>query len=180
MNRLEDFLLPPNLIERKEGFDQEIDAIVEIAHKHNVLVIEDCAHTLSSSYKGKLLGTWGDAAFFSFGRDKVVSSVFGGAAIIADRHVEAAETLQKNHDALPYPSFFWIMQQLFHPIAFALILPLYTSGIGKVLLFLFQRLKFLSFPVYPVEKKGENPGMFPQKYPNALSVLVYHQWQKLR
>lgn len=29
MNRLEDFLLPPNLIERKEGFDQEIDAIVD-------------------------------------------------------------------------------------------------------------------------------------------------------
>ncbi len=165
------------IVQHTFGVPAKIDEIVAFARKHSILVIEDCAHALGVSYRGKMLGSWGDAAFFSFGRDKVISSVFGGAAIIRDS--EAFQRLEKQYKTLAYPSYRWIAQQLFHPIAFALILPWYTIGIGKVLLVAFQKLGWLSFPVYREEKEGGNPGIFPQKYPHALTALALHQIKKL-
>ena len=117
-----------------------------IAKKHKVFVIEDCAHALGAVYKGKKVGTIGDAAFFSFGRDKIISSVFGGAAIAKNR--QAAQRLEIIEHALPNPSFFWIFQQLCHPVTMSVILPFYKSGIGKILLVLLQQLHFLSFPLF--------------------------------
>lgn len=48
------------------GLPAEIDRIVEIAHKHGLKVLEDCAHAILATYKGKHVGTWGDIGFYSF------------------------------------------------------------------------------------------------------------------
>lgn len=169
------------IVQHTFGLPADIEAIVALAKKNNLLVIEDCAHCLGTLYKGKMLGSYGDAAFFSFGRDKVVSSVWGGAACINEKcKIENVKLkLREIHDAIPYPSKFWIFQQLLHPIAFRLILPLYQLGIGKLLLVCLQTFKMLSFPVYPEEKNGEQPNVFPKKYPNALAVLLVRQLRKL-
>lgn len=167
------------IVQHTFGTPAKMDKIMDVAKKNSLLVIEDCAHALGGLYKGKLLGTWGDAAFFSFGRDKVVSSVFGGVALIHSSHKEVFNVLHKQYKDLHMPSNGWIAQQIFHPLAFAIILPLYESGIGKLLLVLLQKLHLLSFPVYKEEKKGKNPGIFPQKYPNALAILALHQLKKL-
>ena len=116
----------------------------------------------------------GDAAFYSFGRDKVLSSVFGGVAVMRDN-----TKLKEYHKKLECPSYFWIFQQLFHPVAFSVILPLYQVGIGKLLLVVLQQIKFLSFPIYPEEKSGRQPDEFPKKYPNALALLLLKQFKKL-
>ncbi|MDP2910065.1 MAG: aminotransferase class I/II-fold pyridoxal phosphate-dependent enzyme, partial [bacterium] len=68
------------LIQHTFGLPANMDKIMEICQKHNLILIEDCAHSLGAAYKEKKLGTFGTAAFFSFGRDKVISSVFGGLA----------------------------------------------------------------------------------------------------
>ena len=52
------------------GLAAEMEPIVQIAHKHNLLVIEDCAHSLYATYKGKYTGTWGDIGSFSFQMSK--------------------------------------------------------------------------------------------------------------
>lgn len=166
------------IVQHTMGIPAQIEKITAVAKKHKLLVIEDCAHSLGSVYKGKRLGTFGDAAFFSFGRDKSVSSVWGGAAIL---HVPTAS--QKNnmrafHDAAPMPGARWIVQQLLHPIAFSVILPLYRMGIGKVILLGLQKLRLLSYPVYPEEKRGLKPTDFPGKYPNALARLLTLQLSK--
>ena len=67
----------------------------------------------------------------------------------------------------------------FHPVIFSIVLPTYNSGVGKALLFVSQRLKLLSFPVYPEEKRGGKPKDFPKKYPNALAHLLELQLTKL-
>lgn len=167
------------IVQHTFGIPAEIDKIVELAREHNLIVIEDCAHSLGATYKGKLLGTWGDGAFFSFGRDKVVSSVFGGAGFIHKRNTDIFSQLTHQYESLSYPSSNWIAQQLFHPVAFSIILPLYTAGIGKVLLYLFQKLRLLSYPVYPEEKQGKQPDIFPEKFPNALAILAFQQLNKL-
>lgn len=165
------------IVQHTFGIPAQMDKIIALARKHKLILIEDCAHSLGATYKGQKVGTFGDAAFFSFGRDKVVSSVFGGVAMVKDSAV--ANKLAKNYQTLSQPSFLWIVQQLLHPILFALILPLYASGLGKLLLVIAQKLHLLSFPVYREEKNGIKPSVFPALLPNALAALAYHQLKKL-
>ncbi len=58
----------------------DMDEISHIAKKHNLKVIEDAAHTLPSSYKGKKIGTLSDITCFSFYATKTLSTGEGGMA----------------------------------------------------------------------------------------------------
>lgn len=169
------------VIQHTFGIPGNIDAILKVARKHNFRVIEDCAHALGGTYRGKRLGSLGDAAFFSFGRDKAVSSVWGGMAVINEKcKIKNVKLkIRKIQNTLPFPSKQWIVQQLAHPIAFSVILPTYQSGFGKALLIAFQKARLFSVPVYPEEKQGRQPSDFPGKYPNALARLLLPQLKKL-
>lgn len=57
----------------------EIEKIEEIARKYNLKVIYDAAHSFGVKYKGKGIGTFGDASTFSFHATKVMNSIEGGA-----------------------------------------------------------------------------------------------------
>lgn len=168
------------IIQNTFGIPAQYEKIAEIAKKQNILCIEDCAHSLGGRYEsGALIGGVGDASFFSFGRDKIISSVFGGVGSIHKKHTKAVARFISLHSKLQFPNPIWVFQQIFHPIAFSFILPLYSLGIGKALLFLLQKLKLLSFPVYKEEKEGKRPTDFPKKYPNALAQMLIPQLKKL-
>lgn len=78
------------------GVSCEMDVIMEIAEKYNLLVIEDAAQGLMSSYKGKALGTIGDFGCFSFHETKNYSMGEGGALLIRDeKYVEDAEVFRE-------------------------------------------------------------------------------------
>jgi perosamine synthetase len=66
------------------GLPCEMDAIVRIAARNNIRVIEDCAHALGARYKGQPVGTIGDAGFFSFQTLKPLNCYGGGMALVAD------------------------------------------------------------------------------------------------
>ena len=124
----------------------------------------------------------GEISFFSFGRDKVISSVFGGMVVTKNKRLY--EKIKNERDKLGYPPFFWVIQQLLHPVLMSVILPLYNIGIskftiGKVLLFLLQKFHFLSKAIVSEEKNSYQPKKFIYKMPGALSVLAYQQFNKL-
>ena len=64
------------------GISCEMDKILDIAHKHNLLVLEDAAQGVDSLYKGKYLGTIGDIGCYSFHETKNYSMGEGGAISI--------------------------------------------------------------------------------------------------
>lgn len=66
------------------GVACEMDTIMDIAKKHNLLVIEDAAQGVMSSYKGKALGTIGDLGCYSFHETKNYSMGEGGAIVFND------------------------------------------------------------------------------------------------
>ncbi len=167
------------IVQHTFGIPASMDEIHGLAAKHNLFIIEDCAHSLGATYKGKKVVTLGDAAFFSFGRDKVVSSVWGGMATISQKSKVKSQKLRAFQEHLPYPSRIWIGQQVVHPVAFAGILPTYHLIIGKVVLEMLKRTKCISVPVYPQEKRGEKPSWMPRRYPNALAQLLLKQLTKL-
>ncbi|MFX0102941.1 MAG: DegT/DnrJ/EryC1/StrS family aminotransferase, partial [Candidatus Hodarchaeota archaeon] len=66
------------------GVPCKMDKIMDIAEKHDLKVIEDCAHAHGSKYMGKKIGNWGDCGTFSFQASKVLASGEGGAIICND------------------------------------------------------------------------------------------------
>lgn len=78
------------------GVGCEMDAIMEIANRHGIAVVEDNAHGLFGRYKGKLLGTFGALATQSFHETKNFSCGEGGALLINDPElVERAEIIRE-------------------------------------------------------------------------------------
>ncbi len=78
------------------GVSCEMDTILAIAKKYNLLVIEDAAQGVMSSYKGKALGTMGDYGCYSFHETKNYSMGEGGALLIRDeKNVENAEIVRE-------------------------------------------------------------------------------------
>ena len=78
------------------GISCEMDTILDIARRHNLMVIEDAAQGVMSTYKGKALGTMGDFGCYSFHETKNYSMGEGGALIINNpAYNEKAEILRE-------------------------------------------------------------------------------------
>ncbi|MDO8436422.1 MAG: aminotransferase class I/II-fold pyridoxal phosphate-dependent enzyme [bacterium] len=173
------------IVQHTFGLPADIDEILKICQENSLILIEDCAHSLGAEYgsinssqaKNKKVGTFGKAAFFSFSRDKIISSVYGGMAVTDEDKL--ARKLKEYQEKIGYPSCFWIFQQLLHPVLMNwLILPTY-SILGKYILVLFQKFHILSKAVHWKEKRGGKPGYFPKRMPEALAILALNQFKKL-
>ncbi len=78
------------------GIACEMDTIMEIAQKHNLMVIEDAAQCILAEYKNKALGTIGDFGCYSFHETKNLSMGEGGAILIRDeKYIEEAEIIRE-------------------------------------------------------------------------------------
>lgn len=75
------------------GLAAEMDRIVEVAHRHGLLVIEDCAHAMLTRYKGRCVGTWGDIGSFSFQASKQMGLGDGGMALTNSKDLAASLAL---------------------------------------------------------------------------------------
>lgn len=78
------------------GVSCEMDKIMQIADKYNLIVVEDAAQGVMSTYKGKALGTIGDFGTFSFHETKNYSMGEGGALLIQnEKYIERAEIIRE-------------------------------------------------------------------------------------
>ena len=78
------------------GVSCEMDTIMDIARRHNLMVIEDAAQGMMSSYKGQTLGTIGDFGCYSFHETKNYSMGEGGALLIKNPdYIERAEIIRE-------------------------------------------------------------------------------------
>lgn len=78
------------------GVGCEMDAIMEIAKRHNLMVVEDDAQGIMSTYKGKALGTFGSFGCLSFHETKNFSMGEGGALLINDEnYIDRAEIIRE-------------------------------------------------------------------------------------
>ena len=166
------------IIQHTFGCPANLEEILKIAKEKNLIVIEDCAHALGAEYKNKKVGTFGDASFFSFGRDKVLSSVFGG--MIATDDDKLQEKLEKIIAAFKYSSRLWTVKQLLHPIILAKAKLLYgVLSIGKIILAVSRVLGLISLAVEKNELSGGKPSFSPKLMPNALALLALNQLKKV-
>lgn len=69
------------------GHPADMGEIMAIAKRYNLLVIEDCSHAHGTTYKGKKVGTFGDAAAFSLGNGKMVTGGMAGIMITNNQEI---------------------------------------------------------------------------------------------
>ncbi|MDO5449095.1 MAG: dTDP-4-amino-4,6-dideoxygalactose transaminase, partial [Clostridia bacterium] len=78
------------------GVGCEMDTILDIAKRHNLVVVEDAAQGVMSTYKGRALGSMGDYGCYSFHETKNYSMGEGGALLIRDAdNIEKAEIIRE-------------------------------------------------------------------------------------
>ena len=88
------------LVVHLAGNPSDMDAIMDIARRHNIKVIEDCAQSYMCYYKGKLAGTIGDVGCFSLNNFKHISTGDGGMCLLNDEELykKAFKFADKNYD----------------------------------------------------------------------------------
>jgi UDP-N-acetylmuramoyl-tripeptide--D-alanyl-D-alanine ligase len=165
------------VIQHSFGIPAEIKEIQVFCQKHNLFLIEDLALSLGAKYNNQYCSSFSDASYLSFGRDKVISSVFGGALVT--NNFQITKKIAKVYQTLPYPSIFWTYQQLLHPLITYNVLPIYHLKISRILILLLQKLTILSKAVTNQENRGKMPSFFPKKLPNQLAALAENQLDKL-
>lgn len=75
------------IVVHMRGVPADMDAIMAVAKKHNLLVIEDVAQAAGGTYKGQFLGTIGDCGCFSFQYHKIITAGEGGMVVTNDRRL---------------------------------------------------------------------------------------------
>lgn len=84
----------------------DYDAILEIARKHGIKVVEDAAEAVGSTYKGRPAGTLGDVGVFSFHGSKTLSTGEGGMLVTADDELRQRVDFLRDHGRVPGDSSF--------------------------------------------------------------------------
>ena len=83
------------------GYPAELEKLMAIANQYNLLVIEDCAEALGSVYQGAHVGTFGDAAIFSFFGNKTITTGEGGMLLFKNRSILDRAKILRDHGMSP-------------------------------------------------------------------------------
>lgn len=128
------------IIQNTLGLPQQIEAIEEYCKKHNIIIIEDLAHSFGAQYSGgREAGTVGDLAMLSFSQDKPMDAVAGGALI--DRRKELAVK------DLPRVSRRQRLINRLYPLFTLIIRGTYSIGLGRFIHFCLKKLHLLATPM---------------------------------
>lgn len=114
------------------GIPCDMDAITAIAKKHNLRLLEDCSHAHGAEYKGKKVGTFGDAAAWSLQGQKTVTGGEGGILLTDDQEVHnralllghynkrCKQEIPKDHPLYQYALTGFGLKLRAHPLAIAI------------------------------------------------------------
>jgi perosamine synthetase len=88
------------------GVPAEMDALMELARRYHLAVIEDACEAIGAAYKDRLVGTFGDISVFAFYPNKQITTGEGGAILARDAQLAARMRAMRNQGR--YPSGDWL------------------------------------------------------------------------
>lgn len=111
------------------GHAADMDAIMGIAARHGLKVIEDCAQAPGTKYKGRYAGTIGDAGVFSFQETKNITTGEGGMVVTKDAGIAKKVRLIRNHGE-SVPDDKWDQEELANIIGMNFRMTELTAALG--------------------------------------------------
>ncbi len=148
------------------GLPCDIERLREIAVASNVVLIEDCAHSLGSRLKARHLGTFGDFAFLSTDTTKNFCTGFGGVAVL--NSVRFRDRLDQIYQDTGFLSSLQILRILVYVFLLNLLSHPLLYRIGRYVMAAYRR-SGLAF-VFPGSDRPQLPQTYP--YPARLSNLL--------
>ncbi len=158
----------------------DVDAIkqkLSLIGREDIFILEDFAHLIESNIQVR-----GDAGFLTFGIEKVISSVRGGAIITNSDEVYFK--ISPFINTLPNFPFIKTFISLLNPVFWWVAIPLHSVGVGRFTIgaairYVWRKMGFLGIMVEKVENMAIKPDWFPAKMSPALSRLGIKQLTKL-
>ena len=166
------------IVQHAFGNPADLRRIKDICSKNNIYLIEDCALSLGAKYNGNYVGTFGDASVFSFGRDKIISSVSGGMVVVKNQIL--SKKIRKIADASHQRPRLWIFQNLMHPLLVPWMSRLTGKlKVGQIFLLLSQKIGLLNKVYTKKERYSEKPAKITYRLPNSMAALGLSQFNNL-
>lgn len=161
------------------GIPADTERLRDLCDQYELPLIEDCAHIIPDSEGPKEIGRHGDYLILSFGRDKAISGITGGALVVKNKNTAChGEKFFSQYDTALLSNFY-IFRLLLYPLLYWIARPPYGLGIGKILLWLAAKCGLL----VPIVTKGEKTGHMTttlHTIPNACAALALTQFKQLQ
>ena len=94
------------------GLPCQIEALREIAEDHNLILIEDAAESIGASVNGRKVGSFSNAAMFSFCGNKIITTGEGGIIVTNSREIYERLKLIRSHGRMESESYFTTIRSL--------------------------------------------------------------------
>lgn len=157
------------VLQHSFGLDVDMAPIRELANENGIVILEDRAQSMGSHAQYV-----GDGVVFSFGRDKMIGGVNGGALVVQNDSLN--DEVQAVYNNVPRASLWWTFKEiLFLPlwslIKVLFVLPPLAKGVHWIL----SKSGLLARATTEHEKRLEKPGHVPSRMPGALAVIANSQ-----
>jgi len=136
------------LIQHSLGIPADTVSIRNWCNDNGVLLFEDIAQSIGGFDKeGKQLGVSADAVIFSFGRDKIIDAISGGAVVFRNSNPEISEKISYLKSSVGKISFVYVYEDLIYPDITSFIRRTHHFILGKVILKIVKSVGLLGSPI---------------------------------
>jgi perosamine synthetase len=172
------------IIQHTFGIATDWTDVIKFCKDKNIILIEDCAHSLGAEVivDGNMVevGNLGQASFFSFGRDKIVSCTNGGLALIHKNYPEWQARMEKNYSEIKQASLIESLRSLAYICSMAFVLRPYYGLVGKPLFKILALTQIIGDVYTKEEKKGTSKLINAEKMRLNLFPILYFQLTQLK
>ena len=158
------------------GIVADTERLKSICNKHGLDLIEDCAHILPDVTGPKVIGKHGDYLMLSFGRDKAVSGISGGAII--SKNDDVSQEIEEEEKRAKEVSIWSVVRLLLYPTIYKVGNLFYGIGLGKVLLVMARSAHLLIPVLTSKEKRGTQPHTL-RKMPSSCAAFVVKELKNM-
>ena len=165
------------LIQHTFGIPADMRKVLALARRHGLVVIEDCVHALGARYDGKMIGSFGKAAFFSTEETKTISTTMGGMVVTDDP--DLAEKIRDFRETCPWPSAWLTAGYILKLALYHFLTEPYIHRFTRAIYELIGKHHPLPRPTTAEELLGQRPPLYEQRLSNAQAALGLRQLQRL-
>lgn len=164
------------IIQNTFGIPAKINEILTIAKENNLVIIENLTHSLGAKYQNVYLGNFGDVALLSFNRNKIISSIIGGALVINNKTLN--EKIKESYKNLGELDNKEVQKILFTGKVLYQAKKNYNF-LTKIYLKILRKKGLTLEMVSAKEKQSQKTKNYLAKFPQVLFPLLRNQLEKL-
>jgi dTDP-4-amino-4,6-dideoxygalactose transaminase len=161
------------VLQHSFGIPADMDAVDTFASAHGLVVIEDCVHSLGGTWRGRMTGSFGRAAFFSTEETKIISTTMGGVVVTDDDRL-AAE-MRRFREACSAPPRWLTARYLLKLLAYHALTEPRVHRFARAAYDRLGRRQPLPTPTEPSELEGGPRTNYKQRLANSQAAIGLRQ-----